>query len=359
MMEELVMMKRALGVLAALSMVVGSVACSSSSTDAPVTPKDTGVATDGKADTGTGGDVSVIPGDETGADAGPEVSKTTGKACATDEDCDTVGDGINRCSKGIFGSSGGNDLYPTNVCLGTECDAGDGTSIMGCDGDTGVCLKAGTSNICLGACQFDDSTAAPMGCAGKNACNVYGWGTDSMTMKTIGIGYCFGGCKADSDCESGQVCQTEEGLCVKSGTKVTYTKAVGEACTDTDSTATPAKCNCLYATSTKKGYCSSFCKMGSSGDCGAGFACDAQLPKTKVLDTDTVFTAAPVGMAGYCLKTCTSDADCTAINGYCDENAGVGAKTCQIGAKRCKDSSTCPTGKTCMGASATAAGSCM
>jgi hypothetical protein len=225
---------------------------------------------------------------------------------------------------------------------------------MGCGADKGVCLQAGTTGLCLPKCDFDDSTTAPTGCLGKDYCNPYGFGTDATTSKPIGVGYCFGGCKVDADCAIGQRCQTEDGLCVT--TKVTYTKTLGTACTDADSTA-PAKCNCLYATSSKKGYCSQTCRMGMSGDCPTGYACDALLPKTKVLTSDVVFTKAATGLAGYCLKTCTTDADCT--NGYCDENAGVGAKTCQVGARRCSSTAPCPTGKTCSGATATTAGTCI
>jgi hypothetical protein len=324
--------------------------------DTGTSPIDTGTS---PIDTGTSPiDTGTSPID-TGTPIDSGTTGTTGTACSSDATCDPLGTGDFICSKGAFGATtGGNDLYPTNVCIGISCDPGDGTSIMGCDSDAGVCLASGTSGICLGACSFDDSTTAPTGCVGKDACNVYGWGADS-TGKTIGVGYCFGGCKADADCGSGQACQKEEGLCVASATKVTYTKSVGTACTDADSTSTPAKCNCLYATASKKGYCSQFCTMGSSGDCPTGYSCDAQLPKTKVLSTDTVFTAAPTGMAGYCLKNCTTDADCTAINGYCDQTAGVASKTCQIGVRRCSSTAPCPTGKTCSGATATVAGTCI
>jgi hypothetical protein len=111
-----------------------------------------------------------------------------------------------------------------------------------------------------------------------------------MDMSTIGIGYCFGGCKVDTDCPTGNKCQKEDGLCVK--TPVVYTKTVGTACTDLDAK-DPQKCNCVYTTAEKMGYCTQVCRFGESGTCGAGFSCDVGLPKTKLMDDDTVFTAVP------------------------------------------------------------------
>jgi len=343
------MTKRVLGVLAALAMVSGTVACSS--TSETVTPgsdagKDTGAAADtGKADTG-----KPVPVD---ADTTPPVSenKTTGKTCKDDAECDPLELGTSFCSPTGFTSG---SLYPTPVCFSVECDPGDGTKIVGCDGDTGVCLSTGSGGICLPVCEFDDSATAPKGCEGKNKCNIYGWGTDTTTMKTTGVGYCFGGCTADTDCPTGNKCQKEDGLCVKA--PVTYTKTPGTACTDADAKA-PAKCNCLYTTADKAGYCANTCYFGES-TCGTGFTCDSGLPKTKIRDDDTVFTATPKGMAGYCLKDCTTDADCAGLNAYCDENAGVGKKTCQVGKRPCIKNEQCPSPQTCMGATATALGRC-
>lgn len=349
-------MKKVLGVLAALTMVgaagFSAVACSSS-TDPVAAPGDTGVKVDGATDTKVNPDVSKVDG---GGDTGTPANKTTGKKCTAatgDEDCDPLGLTTSVCTSGAFG---GSSLYPTNVCIQTECDPGDGTKIEGCDGDTGVCLSTGMGGICLPVCEFKDSADKPTGCEGNNACNVYGWGKDTTTMATIGVGYCFAGCKADADCSDGQKCQKEEGTCVKA--VIAYSKTVGTACTDADQKA-PAKCNCIYTTADKAGYCSHFCRVGETGFCGTGFSCDSGLPKTKLRDDDTVFAAAPAGMAGSCLKNCTSDADCTGLNAHCDENAGMaGQKTCQIGKRRCATTANCPTGQMCTGATATALGTC-
>lgn len=345
------MTKRVLGVLAALAMMGGSaVACSSSTTPAPAAGTDAGKDT-GAGDTGAKPDTRPAP-----VDTETPTDKTTGKACATNEDCDITGEAVNVCSKGAFG---GNSLYPTDVCIGTSCDIPDPTKVTYCDGDTGVCLSTSSGGICLPLCTWKDDGAAPTGCEGKNACNPYAWGTDSSTMAVVGIGYCFGGCKADADCGTGQKCETATGLCVK--TPDVYTKNVGDACTDTDSK-DPSKCNCLYATNaagTKSGSCSQFCKMGDTASaCPTGFTCDAMLPKTKIADDDIVFTKAPTGMAGYCLKDCTADTDCEANNGYCEESAGTGKKTCQPGLRPCMKNEQCTGGKTCQGATATSYGRC-
>lgn len=347
------MTKRVLGVLAALALVSGSVACSSSSTSS--SPTDTGPAktdggTDSKTDSKTDAPVVV---DGSGETAVAE-NGTTGKDCTDDASCDPLELGTSFCSPTGFTSG---SLYPTPTCFSVDCDAGDGTKIMGCDKDTGVCLSTSSGGICLPACEFDDTGAAPKGCNGKNKCNVYGWGTDSTTMAVIGVGYCFGGCKADADCPTGNKCQVEDGLCVK--TKVTYTKNPGDACVkaDSGSSTTPAKCNCLYTTAEGTGYCANTCYFGES-TCGTGFTCDTNLPSAKIRDTDVIFTKSPTGMAGYCLKNCSTDADCAGLNAYCEASAGNTQKTCQIGKRPCATNANCPSGQTCMGATATTLGRC-
>lgn len=329
----------------ATAMCTGFYACTTTMPnpmdDAAVPPPDTG-----KADT------KPVPVDG-GSDTGPVAceNKTTGKACTDDASCDTPCEtGAAFCSPTGFTSG---SLYPTPTCFSAECDPGDGTKITGCDGDTGVCLSTSSGGICLPVCSFDDSVAAPTGCIGKNKCNVYGWGKDDAG-KLVAVGYCFGGCVADADCPAGNKCQVEEGLCMKALT--TYTKTPGTACTDADSKA-PAKCNCIYTTADKAGYCANTCYVGES-TCGAGFTCDAGLPKKALFADDTVFTAAPKGIAGLCLKNCASDTDCAGLNAYCGETAGTGQKTCQIGKRPCATNADCTAPQTCMGATATAAGRC-
>ena len=346
------MTKRVLGVLAALAMMGGSAIACSSSGGGGVAPTDAGTADTKPTDAKTDSKPVVQDGGDTAIP--PTCDKTTGKACATDDECDVTSEGKGICSKAAFG---GNSLYPTNNCIQNTCDIPDPTKVTYCDCDTGVCLSTGSGGICLPACQWKDDGAAPVGCEGKNACNPYAWGTDDAKA-IIGIGYCFGGCKADADCSDGQKCQTENGLCQKA-LDPAYTKTPGTACTDADNK-DPAKCNCLYATDAagaKSGYCSTFCTMGGTA-CAAGFTCDAGLPKTKIADDDIVFTKAPTGMAGYCLKDCTADTDCATLNGYCEEMAGTGKKTCQVGLRPCMTDAQCSGGKTCQGATATAYGRC-
>lgn len=328
----------------------------SGSSDGP-----TPVADDSGTDTHTPPDDTSTPPDDTGfppddtgtppTDTGPVTPPPdatpggVGYPCTSDGDCTSTS---GFCSATGFTSG---PLYPSPVCISTGCDAGDGTKIMTCE-TSGVCLSAGSSTICLPECEFDSSSTPPSGCAGNDACNVYGWGADS-SGKTIGVGYCFGGCKSNFDCPSGSVCQTEDGLCVTS--KTSYTKTLGTACTSADATA-PAKCNCLYATSTGSGYCSQFCKIGDS--CPTGYTCDAELPTKDLLKGTALFTTTPTGMAANCLKNCTTDADCSALGGYCDQSAGVASKTCHIGKRPCASSTDCPTGKTCTGATTTTLGTC-
>ncbi|MBI2394329.1 MAG: hypothetical protein HYV09_32465 [Deltaproteobacteria bacterium] len=235
----------------------------------------------------------------------PAQPDPVGAACDDDGDCQqALGDSF--CST----SFGEGPVYPAPVCVSNECDFFDG-AIETCGRGTGVCLNAGAGGLCLPMCRFANDGAAPTGCIGKNACNPYGFRVAGGSLQ--GIGYCFGGCRADEDCPTGSKCQRETGLCVKA--PVVYTKPLGAACTSADAKA----CNCV--TGAGGGYCTSVCRFGETA-CPAGFTCDARLPRPD-------FDKVPVGLQGYCLKDCTADADCPA--GTCLENAGTGRKTCQIG----------------------------
>lgn len=294
---------------------------------------------------------------DAGRDTAPPVceNKTTGSRCANDTACNPCGDGANVCTAGAFS---GDSFFPTNVCIARQCDPGMDSLITECDGRTGVCLAvSGGGGICLPSCQFSDDGAAPKGCEGSNGCNVYGWGLDTTSKTIIGVGYCFGGCRTDADCAeaNGNKCQTESGLCVRA--PVVYTKTIGSACTDTD--LSRDVCNCIYTNADRAGYCTKVCRYGEASECPTGFTCDPGLPMTALFPDDVVFTKAPSGMLGSCLKNCTTDADCAGLNAYCAENAGMnGQKTCQIGKRPCRDNTQCPMGQTCSGATATVAGRC-
>jgi hypothetical protein len=292
----------------------------STKTDSSTPPVDTGTTTD----TATGVDTKPPPTDTAPpTDTGTTGEGTTGATCTSTATCDVSGKGINSCSNALFSLG---PIYPSPVCVGVnppECAADDGTTIVMCDGTRGVCLASGTDEICLPACTFDDSGAAPTGCAGKDACNVYGWGRTSTGALT-GVGYCFGGCKADLDCPTGSKCQVEDGLCVT--TKVTYTKTPGTACTKAADAGTVPTCNCLYSTTTTKGYCANFCTVGST-TCATGYKCSPSLPTSD--STGALWSKDPTGMAGYCLKSCTTDTDCTAINAKCKDTAT--GKVCEPG----------------------------
>ena len=331
------MKKHWLGVFAALAMV--SVGCSSSgggggdvtkdgsTTGDTLTPGgDSVVTTKPPTDANHDGPRPLDGGDATSTEGGvtnPPHGGTTGSPCTDDTACDTTGDGINKCSNKLFKAG---TLYPTPVCIGTDCDPGDGTSIVGCDMDKGVCLSTGTGGICIGACGFDDSGAAPTGCQGKDVCNVYGWGKDT-SGKLTGVGYCFGGCKADADCTGGDKCQVEDGLCVKAPN--TYAKKLGDPCVKADYDKATG-CICNYDSTSGQGYCIKACYVGGAA-CDTGFSCSAGLPKTSSTDGSALFTKDPTGMAGSCLKTCSADADCAAVHGYCADLAS--GKACVPGTK--------------------------
>ncbi len=259
------------------------------------------------------------------------VSSLTSVGCATGVDERPADDGT-RPSQDVTCTTGqstmtafsAGPLFPTAVCIGiddAECAANDGTAIVSCNGDKGVCLATGTHQLCLPQCTFDDSGKAPVGCAGKDVCNVYGWGRDTGG-KVYGIGYCFGGCRADRDCPTGSSCQREEGLCVT--TKKSYAKISGMPCTKAEATGTSPACNCMYGTTSGKGYCADFCVVGQS-TCGAGSVCSPSLATSDT--TGPLFSHDPTGMAGSCVRTCTSDVECAPINARCQTTAT--GKVCQ------------------------------
>jgi hypothetical protein len=275
---------------------------------------------------------SDTPSFETGADTALDTSfdapdpYTVGQLCSGDPDCSGGGPNPPQCSSSVMPG------FPTPVCVEYGCDSGDGTTVPPCGNETGWCLSTGVGQpgICLPRCSFDANGNFTSSCAGKDACSYYLYRYDP-SGRPEGLGYCYGGCARDGDCPSGERCQIESGLCTPGLTK--FPLGVGATCTDLD--AQNGSCVCLYsgATTPAKGYCSQTCRMGTTsggGACPAGFTCDAFVPKTDPASGTSLFTKVPVGLQGYCLKNCSSDADCAAYGGWCYETAGTGAKTCQF-----------------------------
>jgi hypothetical protein len=232
---------------------------------------------------------------------------TVGLRCNDDRTCDPIGSGANFCSND--GSFSWGSLYPEPVCLGRVCDPGpDLASGAPCDDGRGVCVATGSfSGVCLPRCTFDGSGAPAVGCSDLNPCSPYAWSTDA-TGAVHGVGFCTAGCLTDADCTNGDRCQTDQGYCVTHPFPRTF--AVGDACFAA-SNPPEVECNCLFAPSGGDGYCTQFCLVDDARTtCPGGFVCTAGLP-------GATFAKEPKGAAGYCLKTCASDAECAAINAKC------------------------------------------
>ena len=165
---------------------------------------------------------------------------------------------------------------------------------------------------CVPRCSYDMSGDVPTGCVGKDTCRAF-----SLAPET-GLGYCWGGCIADSDCEAGQHCQTDHGTCVAG--VVPPTKTIGEACTATDTN--DGACRCFYGDSSGMGYCSSFCVVGAPGMCPSGYVCDSL--ELRLYG----YTTQNTGMAGWCVATCVSgsapDAGACPPNSTCSDISAAG-----------------------------------
>ncbi len=255
-------------------------------------------------------------------DSGPPGDHTTGKACKDDSTCDVTGAGDAHCSVDLFSFG---SISPTPTCINLNCDPGSGVGVVRCDGDLGICLPVdGGSSIpglCIGSCRIDATSGSPAaGCVGKDVCNYYALDKDP-SGRSVGVGYCLGGCTRDADCAStGETCQIETGECVRS--HVDFKKKLGELCTASDF---GVACSCYYGTG--PGYCSQFCTVDGAA-CPSGYSCDGLLPSTDGSGSAT-FKTFPKGVAGYCLKECTSDGDCAALGGTCTASGGLAKKTCK------------------------------
>jgi hypothetical protein len=266
-----------------------------------------------------GSSVDAGPGDDTG---GGEASTmmtfdgTTGQPCMNDAQCKGVGPGapgVNKCSTSILFTGG--ELYPSGVCLmPVKCDPCGGTVpcdqyIHGCDGvdpsAPGICLPLSAGGgICLPACSYKADGTAPVGCVGKDVCQPYGFGTQPYVN---GVGYCYGGCTADTDCITGEKCDLLTGLCLKTVTPPTMN--IGDPCTMAQANMSPPPCNCIYNTMTGNGLCTKVCTVGGS-QCPTGWMCETQEPTALPGANDASvpgFMTPNMGLGGFCVPSCQVD----------------------------------------------------
>jgi hypothetical protein len=266
-------------------------------------------------DSPSASDVATSTDGSPGADAivSSPYDGTVGKACSSDSDCHSAnGPNKARCSSTVWSPE---DYYPTPVCIIDTCAPISDTKLHFCDGpddpsSPGICVPGFNSSVCVPKCTYDKQGGAPSGCAGKDTC------FDYPTIVETGIGYCWGGCAQDADCQNGQHCQVDQGLCVVGVTPPT--KNIGDACTKTDNDT--EACYCLYGNN-DDGYCSSFCGVGQSGTCPSGFVCDPYEYRAYG------YTTPNTGMAGYCTKSCVGDAAACPASSSCT-NLSVSGPDC-------------------------------
>jgi hypothetical protein len=180
-----------------------------------------------------------------------------------------------------------------------------------CDSATGVCSPDTTKNdgsgYCVPKCSVPLSGGAATGCLVGDTCmpQILPAGASAA------VGSCEGGsCKADSDCTAVSStytkCQKETLNCVQPANYKTF-GAQGAACTiSTAGTSTPT-CICIApnpTTSSTHGYCADVCITGdATHGCATGYTCNPLL-------NGSVFTGVPNNITGYCVKACTSTANC-------------------------------------------------
>jgi hypothetical protein len=247
----------------------------------------------------------------------PGEDGTIGKPCRSKSDCELYAPDDKACSNmlSVKGS-----YSPSPFCIGT-CDITDLSQLESCDGNRGICIGATVgkgAGSCRPRCTFTDSGLVD-GCIGKNACR-YEAVSKTSAGKTFGTGYCVAACRADADCPADEACAF--GNCLKKENVIPKIRALGQACQNGGT----QECSCLYNGSgpdTGKGYCIDFCVTGES--CGAGFFCSARLRGAQ--DPSYPFSAQANGLAGYCMKTCTIDADCAETFSTCKDFAG--GKVCK------------------------------
>ncbi|MBL8717850.1 MAG: hypothetical protein JNL79_17860 [Myxococcales bacterium] len=311
-------------------------------------------------DTSTRPDVVVVD-----SSVPPPSEKPFGKACTSDSDCDVTGSGLGHCTNRVYRLT---PLNPTSICIdvdlggGDACDPGDGTSVALCEGDLGLCTRAGSDpSLCQQLCTVDDRGLMTTACVGKNACNPYAIGKD-FAGKSLLFGYCQGGCATDADCPGPAVCDPIRNLCLahpcttdldctkffadavapgfacvadvaggKKHCRFSFAKKDGDRCTPDASPNLPSKdCLCLgtLGGAVDTGVCATACKTvgfgATNAECPAGFVCDLHLEPARF---DASFKL-PAGMAGRCVRACTADTDCGAVGWTCTQSAGTPSKTC-------------------------------
>jgi hypothetical protein len=295
-----------------------------------------GASSSGGSGGGSSGAGSSGSGGSSGGEAGMPggFDGTTGKPCTADSQCQ-AGAAVNVCSnKYTFNVTNLHvELWPTPVCIpaipnggGGNCDPCGGTTcspnqIFGCDSadldpttSPGLCLPLNQMNpvagqgVCIPRCSVPLDGSTPTGCTGKDTCVAFTWLlTTSGAIQ--GIGFCQGSCQQNSDCSSlgsGFICQTDIGFCVQETAPAARAKALGAACTNTDSTM--GTCDCEFNTMTNNGYCTAACVVGGN-PCASGYICDAFYPSGPLMFggdvTEPALTGQNKGVVGNCIQPCT------------------------------------------------------
>ncbi len=267
-----------------------------------------------------------------GGTSGSTSSSNLGRACVSDTDC---ADTRLKC----ITPDGLNGDGPAK-----------GTCTLACDmtANNSDCLEIEDNSYCA---QFvDKNTYCVEGCTEGDTVKCHS--RDEVACSLIGIIPGTSPCTSSSDCQTGELCDTQDGVCGQSVTGCMPTCGgdydcnqgqhcdfssgfcmaqkpaglpLGSACTvATGNQTDPCNGICLPGNSQDqtKGWCSGFCAFNSGltgcGWNGTGPADNACL-FTTVLSTSGTVALNDVGLCG---QICDCNADCVVPGNYCMDETG-------------------------------------
>ena len=206
------------------------------------------------------------------------------------------------------------------------------SSSAGCT--NGACLRyPDGQGYCGPTCTSDADCGASGTCFAVNGIGRQCIHVSGMTASCAGATPT--GCSNDTDCGSGQVCNTSTGACMAGSTTGA---GLGAPCT----VASDCSSNVCFG-----GVCSATCDWLNPASCGAGFYCNGQATGTCTAQGLCEPGSAGGGAIG---SACGANTDCAGL--FCSE--GICTSPCVPGGA----TTSCPVGYACQVGTTASCGSC-